>query len=198
MIFGPSLILLLNRTRTLRKEEVAIECNIPVLNEFDSTVISHHEKIKCKNPYIRLIKDDFEFIMTADEPFLRMDKLNCCYTPYVQIWKNSSKRVFASYCERFNKKVKVWHDFVKVQCNYQGHVVYSDYVDFALSKSKFPPLKKNSNKLNVIVFVLNGVSRIAMYRHFPETKKYLEKLNAIEFTKFMRVCRYFWLFKSII
>ncbi|KAI4463517.1 hypothetical protein MML48_4g00014800 [Holotrichia oblita] len=175
--------------RKLINEEVAIECNIPVLNAFDSIITSHQEniKIKCRNPYVRLIKDDFEYLVTANEPFLTMNKLNCCYIPYVQMRRDLSNHEFINYCERIDKKTKVLHEFVKVQCNYGEHIVYNDYIDFALSKLKFPPLKSNSNHLNVIVFLLNGVSRMAMHRHLPETKKYLETLKAIEFTKFMRI-----------
>lgn len=189
LTFVPPIILFWGKMVELTKEETVNECNIPVLNPFDAAIMPYHSKIKikCKNPTVHLVKDDFDYLMLANEPFLMMNQLNCCYTPYVKVGDKWSDRMFAEYCESIEGKVKAKHDFVKVQCKYHEHTVYMDFADFVLSKTKFPPVKKQSNYLNVIILLLDGVSRMAFHRQLPETKMYLKKLDAIEFTKFMRV-----------
>ncbi|GJQ82358.1 hypothetical protein Trydic_g427 [Trypoxylus dichotomus] len=186
--FLPATVLFWRSVINLTSETPANQCDVPVLNPFDNAVMVHTRqiKIKCKNPIVHLVNHDLEYLTVADEPFLSMNQLNCCYTPYLQIGSGVERR-FGNTCEAINKKTKAKYEFVRVQCNYGEHTVYADYIDFVLSKKKFPPVKKQSNHLNVLIFLLDGVSRMAAYRHLPRTRKYLEKLNAIEFTKFMRI-----------
>lgn len=190
LAFLPPLILFWNRPSKSPTVKIVHECNVPIMNPFDISIMPFHKRIKirCKNPAVHLVKSDFAHLTLANEPFLTMNQLNCCYRPYLKLGNMLSQRSFANYCISIKgEKVKVEHEFVQIECTYGKHMVYKDYADFVLPVVKFPPVKKLSNHLNVVLFILDGVSRMAFYRQLPETKKILDKLGVVEFTKFMKV-----------
>lgn len=181
-------------------------CIVPDIDPFDDQVKGFYKKVTHYNcfgapSFLEVTKDN---MLRVNEDVLKKqfgyDTLQYCLYHAIERTKNLDKQPddVVNYVERPNSKFRystnITDDFIRVFCyDKEGQVFFRDYkaliqikpdVEERCQKSK---AKGNGQKLNVLVFAIDSISRLNFLRHFPKTYDLLLELGAIEYKSYNKV-----------
>jgi hypothetical protein len=91
---------------------------------------------------------------------------------------------FDKHCFPFKEEISIQEEFVIVLCRVKFLVAYKSYHAFVPIKpeveKRIQNTGKNRQRLSVLVFGTESVSRLHFHRQMPKTKSVLESMHAIE------------------
>ncbi|XP_072394029.1 uncharacterized protein [Diabrotica undecimpunctata] len=177
-------------------------CTIPYLHPYDKSILDYVEqpgKYVCNNGTPALFESNMESIKIIEEslPFYKVTNisdLKCCYKAF---WREDprstqdNKISYSKTCQIFVNKTDIKEEFIKVTCNYNNRLIYTDLFASVpvknLSDNLKEDLDKNGSSLNILVLGLDAVSRLNFQRQMPKTLNYLKQLGAVEMLGYNKV-----------
>jgi len=154
------------------------QCMIPQIDPFDKDILSFFWKpdpIVCSKETEMVYIDDNE-IIHINYSMVNSKHVNCSYQEIIRKIENDNEIRFGVPIW-FENATLVKSDFVRVQCFSEGHLIY-DRLHSHIHKSR-KQIVSDSNRLNVLIFGIDGMSRLAAIRELPKTLDYLQNtLNA--------------------
>ncbi|XP_054285123.1 uncharacterized protein LOC129001737 isoform X1 [Macrosteles quadrilineatus] len=187
-------------------------CRIPDLDPMDISVrkfVYDEPVLNCSaqyGPALVLSNLTAVYINTSALSYynVTVGQISCCYRPF---WREEVKFNpsgeypsnvdstvrFADNCVPFLRSATIHNKYVKVECSVGNDTVYKDYYAFfpkdLSSNTTQPQHSTNSEEaVSVLVFGVDAVSRLNLYRQMPKTLKFLKKtLNAVEMLGYNKV-----------
>ncbi|XP_071057092.1 uncharacterized protein [Onthophagus taurus] len=120
-----------------------------------------------------------------------MDDLICGYTSFWRIPPKFDGDVdknfeYSStiYFYPDTPRVVIEDEFIMVECFYKTKLIYTDFFAFVPVKSSY---SIRGDNFNVLLMGFDGTSRLNFYRHWPNTKRVLDRLGAEELFGYNKV-----------
>ncbi|CAH1187353.1 unnamed protein product [Phyllotreta striolata] len=173
-------------------------CKIPLIKPFDRAIkefINNESLPVCNNGIPPLFASNLTSIYLIKSSLEKYNitqvySLECCYRPFnrFQPYEGDydNNIVLNNYCYYFDEVAHIQEEFVKVNCFYEEKKIYQDTFAFVPLKNKTTP-EENPDRLNVLVFGIDSISRMNLYRQLPLTLEYLKGLEIVELLGYNKV-----------
>lgn len=172
-------------------------CRIPHMDAFDATIKSFIYKEKrpvCNEGIPALFDSNLTSIFLINSSLANytdqdISALKCCYQPFYRAEPEGndgdSNIEFDKNCIPFNVTTRISYEYIKVTCNVNEALVYTDFFSFVPVKTERK--KFETQPLNVLVVGIDALSRLNFHRQMPQAVEYLKNISAVELLGYNKV-----------